>query len=153
MYLFEHIMSRFSSIFHRVEFFGFIIALASISFYPSFGLVLRILYLFGSAMMMLGTAGLLNGKRLSIRSREYSGMRKIDLPFTALLFFSGLTGVLLVAFYPYGFDWAIFLVHDAAIFTLFLLAPFGKFIHPVFRILALIKNRQERIEEELVMKT
>jgi citrate/tricarballylate utilization protein len=135
---------KFRLIFHPMVFFGFLVALVSISFYPSFGLPFRVVYLLGSGMMFAGASGLLYGKIISGSAGYNSGMRKIDLPFTLLLNLGGLTGVLLVLFYGFGFDWSIFLVHDAFIFTLFLLAPFGKFIHPIFRILALIKNRMER---------
>lgn len=134
----------FRLIFHPMVLFGFLIALVSISFYPAFGLPFRILYLLGSAMMFFGSAGLMYGRTLSDRTRETPGMIRIDFPFTLLLNLGGLTGIVLVVFYGSGFDWSVFLIHDALIFTLFLLAPFGKFIHPLFRILALVKNRAER---------
>ena len=142
---------NFRLIFHPMVLFGFLIALVSISFYPAFGLLFRMVYLLGSAMMFFGSAGLMYGRTRSDRTGENPEMRKIDLPFTILLNLGGLTGIILVVFYGSGFDWSVFLIHDALIFTLFLLAPFGKFIHPVFRILALIKNRTERNNDDKLL--
>ena len=36
-----------------------------------------------------------------------------------------------------------FLIHDALITVVFLIAPFSKFIHPVFRLISLIKYRSD----------
>jgi citrate/tricarballylate utilization protein len=134
---------NFRLIFHPMVFFGFIAALISISFYPDTSPVISYSYLAGSLLMFIGASALITGKEISWKSAEVRGMRGIDMPFSILISLSGITGVLLILFLGSGHDWIIFGIHDALVLSLFLLAPFGKFIHPVFRILALIKNRSE----------
>ncbi len=133
----------FRLIFHPMVLFGFLAALISISFYPDTSPVFAYSYLAGSLLMFLGSSALIMGKIVSWKDTEVKGMTGIDFPFSILLSLSGVTGVLLIVFLGTGHDWIIFAIHDALILSLFLLAPFGKFIHPVFRVLALIKNRIE----------
>lgn len=136
---------NFRLIFHPMVLFGFIAALISISFYPDTSPVFAYPYLAGSLLMFVGSTSLILGKKISWKSAEVKGMTGIDLPFSILLSLSGITGVILIAFLGSGHDWIVFAIHDAFILSLFLIAPFGKFIHPVFRILALIKNRAESL--------
>ena len=94
-------------------------------------------------LIFIGSAALLTVKGKSDKAPENSEMSNLDYPFTVLLFLTGLTGVIfpIILGFP---EWVMFfLLHDAFIFVIFLMAPFSKFIHPVFRYLSLLLNRIE----------
>ena len=135
--------SRLRLFFHPMVFFGFIIDWITILFYPFSNIIPLIFYTFGSVLIFIGSAALLTVKGKSDKAPENSEMSNLDYPFTVLLFLTGLTGVIfpIILGFP---EWVMFfLLHDAFIFVIFLMAPFSKFIHPVFRYLSLLLNRIE----------
>ena len=131
---------------HSLVLFGFITALVSISFYPDIYGVFGIAYLLGSLAVTLGTAGLIY---MHLKEEEGSRSQKqssLDYPFTILLFLAGITGIIVpVSTGTALFNWN-FLIHDALIIVVFLLAPFSKFIHPVFRLISLIKYNSDSLK-------
>lgn len=62
----------------------------------------------------------------------------------ALLFLSGLTGLLLLAFRATPAMATLLILHLAVVFVLFLMLPYGKFVHGYYRLLALVKYALER---------
>ncbi|MEM3676208.1 MAG: hypothetical protein QXV22_04035 [Thermoplasmataceae archaeon] len=137
--------SRFSrAIFHASVLYGFITALISIAFYPNItGLSLTI-YATASLLMTFGSLGLLLWDITDSGTQRSPEMRRLDVPFTVLIFLSGLTGVafiLLSGSYFYGL---LFLIHDALILAVFAIAPYSKFLHPLYRVISLAKFYAER---------
>ncbi|WP_393971624.1 hypothetical protein OXIME_000194 [Oxyplasma meridianum] len=133
--------------FHPLVFFGFIIDWVSIIFYPFTNNLVFWIYTVGSAMIFIGASSLLYMKLVSNKTLENLDMRKIDFPFTVLLLLAGLTGMVfpLLLSYP---EWVIvFLLHDAFIFSIFILAPYSKFMHPIYRYISLIRNRIEDVKD------
>ena len=128
---------------HSLVFFGFIVALISISFYPNIFGYVGIVYFLGSLAISIGTVALIYIHIAEDRGSRSQKQSSLDYAFTVLLFFAGITGVLIPI--STGTDWFNwnFLIHDALITVVFLIAPFSKFIHPVFRLISLIKYRSD----------
>ena len=127
---------------HMMVFFGFIIALISVLFYP--GIIsgyAGYAYFIGSILLFAGSIGMIHIHMVDTKGLRSEKQSAIDYPFTVLLFFVGFTGILIpISVKTYIFN-LNFLIHDVFILTLFILAPFSKFIHPLFRFLSLIKYR------------
>ena len=134
---------------HSMVMFGFIDALVSISFYPDIFGVAGIAYLLGSLAVSTGAAALIYlhmKERVGSRSQKQSSM---DYPFTILLFLAGITGVLVpISTGTVWFNWN-FLMHDALIAVVFFLAPYSKFVHPVLRIISLIKYNSDSLKQTI----
>ena len=129
--------------FHSMTFFGFIIALIASAFYPAFNGYVLYVYVTSSAFLFLGSLWLFLSHAFERPKLSTSNMLKLDMPFTVLLFLSGITGIAF-ALLPSGLGRSLtFLIHDGLIASVFILAPFSKFIHPVFRFLSLVKYRDE----------
>ena len=128
---------------HSLVFFGFIVALISISFYPNIFGYIGIVYFLGSLAISIGTVALIYIHITEDRGSRSQKQSSLDYAFTVLLFFAGITGVLIPILI--GTDWFNwnFLIHDALMAVVFLIAPFSKFIHPVFRLISLIKYRSD----------
>ncbi len=128
---------------HSLVMSGFIIALVSIAFYPDIYGYAGTAYLLGSIAISLGTAGLIYIHLIEEKGSRSQKQSAMDYPFTILLFLTGITGVIIpISIGTSWFNWN-FLIHDALIMVVFLLAPFSKFIHPIFRFISLIKYNSD----------
>jgi len=131
---------------HPLVLFGFIIALLSFLFYPDLSLEIDIAYIIGCLMLFIGTSMLLYMTVVSDRKPSSERMAGLGYPFTIMLNLSGITGVLFISEIGHAFVGLIFAVHMAIIFTVFITAPYGKFMHVIFRYEALLKNRIESMQ-------
>jgi citrate/tricarballylate utilization protein len=138
--------SRYTRIvFHVLVLFGFIIALIAISFYPNISGYVAIVYLIGSIFLATGSFGMIAIHLMDKSDLRSKKMSLLDYPFSLLLFASGFTGVLVVLSVGTSiYNWN-FLIHDALILLVFLLAPYSKFIHPIYRTISLIKYRSDKM--------
>jgi citrate/tricarballylate utilization protein len=142
--------------FHHFTFYGFLLCFASTSVAAIYHYVLgwRAPYGYFSLPVMLGTLGgigLLAGpaglfwlKRhsdIATRDPRQDGM---DLAFIALLFFSSATGLLLLALRETSGMPLLLAVHLATVLALFLTLPYGKFVHGMYRLAALLQYALER---------
>ncbi len=130
-------------VFHAMLLGGFILDLATILFYPDMGRVIVWSYTAGAAAMFLGSSFLLAFKPSSNQLLMATAMKQNDYPFTTAMMLTGLTGILFpivsgTLLYSY-----FFLIHVALIAAIFLMAPYSKFLHPVFRVVSLAANRSE----------
>jgi citrate/tricarballylate utilization protein len=142
--------------FHHAVFYGFMLCLASTSiafFYDHF-LGRPAPYSFWSWPVVLGTVGGLallagSGGMLYLKkhmdqtpaSPEGFGM---DIAFTALLFLTSLTGLLLLMFRETAAMGTLLTVHIGFVLGLFLSMPYGKFVHAVYRYAALVRYALEQ---------
>ncbi|MCL4341983.1 MAG: hypothetical protein M1431_07815 [Candidatus Thermoplasmatota archaeon] len=130
-------------LFHGMLVTGFLLDLGTILFYPNMGKILVWAYIIGAAGMFIGSSFLLALKPLSNQSLLASGMRDNDYPFTVAMMITGLTGIIFpIASGTYLYTY-FFLIHVALVAGIFLMAPYSKFLHPVFRIVSLAANRSE----------
>jgi citrate/tricarballylate utilization protein len=94
--------------------------------------------------LLIGPAGLF---WLNLRRNPVQGdvqQRPMDRGFIALLFFSSLTGVALLAWRDSGAMALLLAVHLGVVMGLFLTLPYGKFAHGVYRGAALLKYAIEK---------
>ena len=68
----------------------------------------------------------------------------MDTAFIAMLFLVSLTGFLLMILRDTGAMGILLAVHLGVVLGLFLSLPYGKFVHGLYRFLALVKYASER---------
>jgi citrate/tricarballylate utilization protein len=141
---------------HHFTFYGFLLCFASTSvaaiYHYAFGW--RVPYGYFSLPVMLGTLGgigLLAGpaglfwlKRrgdFATRDPQQDGM---DLAFIAMLFFTSATGLLLLALRETSGMPVLLAIHLATVAALLLTLPYGKFVHGIYRLAALVRYALER---------
>jgi citrate/tricarballylate utilization protein len=135
--------------FHHVTFYGFACCFAATSIAAVYHYVLDwpAPYTFASLPVVLGTAGgvgLLVGPlgQLWLKWRRNPvlsdpAQNGMDFAFLALLFFTSLTGLLLLCFRETTAMGVLLAVHLGAVLGLFLTLPYGKFVHALYRAAAL----------------
>jgi citrate/tricarballylate utilization protein len=97
----------------------------------------------GGTALVVGCAGLLALKRRSSTTTSFADMTVKDYGLLVALMLLGLTGIAVLVLrdtpaYPIAF-----LVHMAAVLVALASWPYGKFVHLVYRFLALVKDEQE----------
>lgn len=137
--------------FHHFTFYGFMLCFAatSVATLYHYLLGLRAPYALTSLPVLLGTAGgigLLIGPAglfwLNLKRHPLHGdaaQNPMDRGFIALLFFTSLTGLALLAWRDTGAMALLLAVHLGVVMALFLTLPYGKFAHGIFRSAALLK--------------
>jgi citrate/tricarballylate utilization protein len=142
--------------FHHAVFYGFMLCLASTSIaffydhflnqaapYPfwSWPVVLGTV---GGLALLVGTGGMLYLKKTMDRAPASPEGFGMDIAFTALLFLTSLTGLLVLMFREAAAMGTLLTVHLGLVLGLFLTMPYGKFIHAVYRYAALVRNALEQ---------
>jgi citrate/tricarballylate utilization protein len=142
--------------FHHATFYGFMLCFAATTVATGYHYLLRwpAPYPFWSLPVLLGTVGgigLLIGPAglfwLNLRRHPQHGdiaQRPMDRGFIALLFFTSLTGLALLAWRDTGAMALLLAVHLGVVMALFLTLPYGKFAHGIFRSAALLKWAVEK---------
>jgi citrate/tricarballylate utilization protein len=145
--------------FHHLTLGGFLLCAASTSvaavYHLAFGW--RAPYALDSLPVLLGVAGglgLLVGPAGSFairfrRDEELSDLAQsgLDVSFIALLWVTSATGLVLLILRGHAIMPALLMVHLASVLALFLTLPFGKFIHGVYRIVALMKYASDEARD------
>ncbi len=98
----------------------------------------------GGVALIVGTCGLLWIKMRSDREPEDSSAVGMDYVFLVTLCLTALTGMLTLIFRATTAMGSMLVVHLALIAALFITAPYGKFVHFVYRSLALIRYELEQ---------
>jgi citrate/tricarballylate utilization protein len=135
---------------HHLTFYGFMLCFAATSTgtiyhyvfgwqapYGYFSLPV-ILGTIGGVMLCWGTAWLWQLKRAmaeEMKSLRHLGM---DYAFIWLLFWVSATGLALLALRETGFMGLMLAIHLALVYVLFLVLPYSKFVHSLYRSIALI---------------
>jgi len=142
--------------FHHATFYGFALCFAATSvatlYHYAFGW--HAPYAFTSVPVLLGTVGgigLLVGPAglfwLNLRRHPMQGdaqQKPMDLAFIALLFFTSLTGLALLALRDTAIMGLLLAVHLGVVMALFATMPYGKFAHGIYRCAALLKFAIEK---------
>ena len=142
--------------FHHLTFYGFMLCLASTTVatvyhyvfgwkapYPFYSLPV-ILGTVGGVGLLVGPAGLawLKGRRdPELADRTQDGM---DVGFIALLFLTSLTGLLLLYLRETRAMGVLLAAHLGVVLALFATLPYGKFVHAIYRMAALLRFHIER---------
>jgi len=98
----------------------------------------KLLGVSGGAAMVVGTAGLwhLNLKRHALHGD--AAQRPMDRGFIVLLFATAASGLLLAAARHTPALALLLSIHLASVMALFLIMPYGKFVHGIYRLAALL---------------
>ena len=142
--------------YHHLVFYGFLLCFASTSVatvyhyflgrvapYPWYDLPV-VLGTVGGVGMLVGSAGLLAAKVKrdpALVDRPSLGM---DIAFTAMLFLTSLTGLALLVLRETAAMGLLLAVHLGVVFALFVTLPYGKFVHGIYRWVALVRYAKER---------
>lgn len=141
--------------FHQALFYGFLLCFAStasaafeehiLGRIPPFPLV-SVPVLLGTAGglgMLLGSAALVWIKGKSDPAPAAKALLGGDYALLGLLFLSGATGLLLLALRETGLMGILLSLHLGVIFSFFLVMPYSKFVHGVYRSASLLRNATE----------
>jgi citrate/tricarballylate utilization protein len=142
--------------FHHATFYGFMLCFAATCVATLYHYLLRLQapYPLGSLPVLLGTVGgvgLLAGPAgllwLNLRRHPLHGdarQKPMDRGFIALLFFTSLTGLALLAWRDTSAMALLLAVHLGAVMGMFLTLPYGKFAHGFYRCAGLLKYAIEK---------
>ena len=98
----------------------------------------------GGVMLCIGTAGLWHLKRKmepAVRSLTSLGM---DYAFIWLLFWVSATGLILLALRESSYMGLTLAIHLGLVYAFFLVLPFSKFVHGLYRFAALLADAGEK---------
>ena len=142
--------------FHHFTFYGFLLCFAATSVatiyhyvfglkapYPLWSLPV-LLGIFGGAGLIIGPLGLLGLQYRRDPELSDTTQTGMDVGFLALLFFTSLTGLLLMALRETRAMGVLLAVHLGFVMALFLTLPYGKFVHALYRFAALVRFHIER---------
>jgi citrate/tricarballylate utilization protein len=146
--------------FHHALFYGFLLCFAStctaafyehilgrLSPYPFLSLPV-LLGTVGGAAMLVGIAGLLAIKLTADRAPASELLLDIDYSFLVLLFVAAGTGLVLLALRDTAAMPGLLAVHLGVIVSLFLILPYCKFLHGIYRGAVLLRYAAERSGSE-----
>ena len=97
----------------------------------------------GGILLIFGTAGLLGMKIASDRTPANEHAYAMDYTFIAILGLTALTGLLTLLLRATVALGSLLVLHLALVAALFITAPYGKFVHAVYRSLALLRYYAE----------
>src|SRR5579871_584688 len=124
-------------VFHHLTFYGFLLCFAATSvaaFYHYF-LSFEAPYGYFSVPVVLGTLG---GIGLLIGTAGLFAVKRTGSSFLVLLFLTSLTGLLLLALRQTPAARPVLAIHLGTVLTLFVTMPYGKFVHGIYRLGALL---------------
>lgn len=146
--------------FHHCTFYGFMLCFASTSvaamYHNVFGW--QAPYGYTSLPVILGTVGglgLLIGPGGLFFLRKYRdpeladpAQSGLEVSFISLLFLTSLSGLLLLVFRGGPAMGLLLIGHLGIVLALFLTVPYGKFVHGIYRVVALVQHALEEAEAE-----
>jgi citrate/tricarballylate utilization protein len=98
----------------------------------------------GGLGLLLGPAGLAWLKSRQNAETINAGQTEMDYEFIALLFLTSLTGLLLLLLRESRYMADLLMIHLGLVAALFVTLPYGKFVHGLYRSLALVRYAREQ---------
>lgn len=143
-------------LYHHLTFYGFALCFLSTSMatgyhyllgieapYPWYDLPV-VLGTLGGIGLVTGPLGLLHAKWRRDPQLLDAPRLGMDIAFILMLFLTGLTGLLLMILRTTPAMGLLLAIHLGVVFSLFLSMPYGKFMHGIYRFLALVRYARER---------
>lgn len=143
-------------LFHHLTFYGFLLCLAStaaatlahylLGWQAPYGWLSLpvILGSLGGLGLVIGPAGLALAKRRRHPDLDEAAGQGMDRAFLAMLFLVGLSGLALLVLRATPAMGTLLALHLGFVFAFFLTLPYGKFVHGLYRYLALVRYALER---------
>jgi citrate/tricarballylate utilization protein len=143
-------------IYHHFTFYGFLLCFASTSVATLYHYLLAreapyawwdlpvVLGTLGGIGLLIGPLGLLAEKfrrDSALADERQTGM---DVAFILMLFLTGLTGLALLFWRETSAMGFLLALHLGAVSALFITLPYGKFVHGIYRYVALVRYARER---------
>ena len=153
--------SHLRRIYHQLTFYGFMLCFASTSTGTLYHYLLGreapygyfelpvILGTVGGIILCIGTAGLWQQKRKmepAVKSMKHLGM---DYAFIWVLFWVSATGLILLAVRETSYMGLALAIHLGLVYGFFLVLPFSKFVHGIYRFAALLADAGEKQPQNL----
>lgn len=147
--------NQWRRIFHALVYWGFLSDLLSTTLafiyqdmmhiLPPYSLTsLPVLFgTFGGVALVIGVTGLLIFKMRSDRQQAADRAYGLDYAFMVFLGLAALTGLLTLVLRSTAAMGSVLIVHLATVAGLFITAPYGKFVHFVYRVFALVRFQIE----------
>jgi citrate/tricarballylate utilization protein len=98
----------------------------------------------GGIALAIGTAGLLWTRRARDPALSHQSQDRLDGAFITLLLLTAGTGLVLLALRGHAAMGVLLIVHFGMVLALFVTLPYGKFVHGLYRLAALVKYRREQ---------
>jgi citrate/tricarballylate utilization protein len=148
--------SDLRKIYHHLTFYGFGLCFAATSVatlyhyglareapYPWWDLPV-VLGTLGGVGLLIGPAGLLAEKWKRDPALMADAQFGMDVAFIAMLFLTSLTGMALLLLRETAAMGLLLALHLGVVFSLFITMPYGKFVHGIYRFVALVRYAAER---------
>jgi citrate/tricarballylate utilization protein len=143
-------------LYHHLTFYGFLLCFAStatatlyhyllgrLAPYPWYDLPV-VLGTLGGIGLVIGPIGLLAAKKRRDPAPADASSLGMDVAFLAMLFLTGLTGLALLVLRETAAMGLLLALHLGVVLALFLTLPYGKFVHGLYRFLALVRYAREQ---------
>lgn len=142
-------------LYHHLTFYGFMLCFAATSVatlyhyllgieapYPWYDLPV-VLGTIGGIGLLIGPVGLLAAKWKRDPDMQDKDRFGMDVAFLAMLFLTSLTGLLLLVLRDTSAMGMLLALHLGVVFGLFATMPYGKFVHGIYRYMALVRYARE----------
>src|ERR1700761_7709041 len=143
-------------IFHHLTFYGFALCFAATCVATLYHYLLAreapyawwdlpvVLGTLGGIGLVIGPIGLLVAKTQRDPVLADQGSKGMDVAFIVMLFLTSITGLLLLALRETNVMGPLLAIHIGVVFALFITMPYGKFVHGIYRYVALVRYARER---------
>jgi len=142
--------------YHHLVFYGFLLCFAATSVATVYHYVLHreapypwydlpvVFGTVGGIGMLIGAAGLLSAKLRRDPVLVDQPRLGMDVAFIVMLFLTSLTGLVLLALRGTAAMGILLALHLGVVFALFITLPYSKFMHGIYRWVALVRYAKER---------
>ena len=143
-------------IFHHLTFYGFALCFAATCVATLYHYLFAreapyawwdlpvVLGTLGGIGLLIGPVGLLAEKSKRDPVLVDATRRGMDTAFIVMLFLTGLTGIALLLWRETSAMGPLLALHLGVVFALFITMPYGKFVHGIYRFVALVRYARER---------
>jgi citrate/tricarballylate utilization protein len=142
-------------LYHHLTFYGFLLCFAATSMatlyhyvlgleapYPWYDLPV-VLGTLGGIGMIVGPIGLLRARKVRDPALMHAGANGMDTAFLYMLLATSITGLALLVLRSTPAMGLLLALHLGVVFALFITMPYGKFVHGIYRFLALVRYARE----------